>query len=122
MHYQAIPYSEVKVVRCTAGAIYDVVIDLRPDSATFMQWLAVELTAENRRMLYIPEMFAHGFLSLVEHTEVFYQSGEFYMPDYARGVRWNDPAFSIQWPDTVRIISDRDQTYPDFCQSGKILP
>jgi dTDP-4-dehydrorhamnose 3,5-epimerase len=114
LHYQAAPYGEAKLVRCTAGAIYDVIIDLRPDSAMFMQWLAVELTAENRRMLFIPEAFAHGFQTLVDHTEVFYQMSEFYVPDAARGIRWNDPAFGIRWPDAERIISERDQHYPDF--------
>lgn len=119
MHYQAMPYGEVKLVRCTAGAVYDVVIDLRPDSATFTQWVAVKLTAENRCMLYIPEMCAHGFLSLLDQTEVFYQMGSHYAPNYGRGVRWNDPAFGVQWPDAVRIISERDQTYPDFACQGR---
>lgn len=114
MHYQVAPHEEAKLVRCTRGAIYDVIIDLRPDSPTFMQWLAVELTADNYRMLYIPEGFAHGFQTLQDHTEVFYQMSEFYAPECARGIRWNDPAFAISWPPAERLISERDQQYPDF--------
>ena len=115
MHYQAQPHEEAKLVRCTKGAIYDVIIDLRLDSPTFKYWAAVELTADNHRMLYVPEGFAHGFQTLEDCTEVFYQMSEFYTPAYARGVRWDDLAFSIQWPLTERIISERDQSYPDFC-------
>jgi dTDP-4-dehydrorhamnose 3,5-epimerase len=114
MHYQAAPYEEVKLVRCTRGAIYDVVVDLRPDSPTFTRWVAVELTADNHRMLYVPEKFAHGFQTLEDNTEVFYQMSQFYAPEYARGVRWNDLAFGIQWPLAERIISERDHSYPDF--------
>jgi len=114
MHYQIAPYEEAKLVRCTRGAIYDVIIDLRPESPTFKQWIAVELTAENRRMLYVPEGFAHGFQTLEDNTEVFYQMSEFYHPECARGVRWDDPVFGIEWPDDERIISARDQQYPDF--------
>lgn len=114
MHYQADPHAEAKVVRCTAGAIYDVILDLRPFSPTFKQWLAVELTADNHRMLYIPEGLAHGFQTLVDHSEVLYQMSEFYHPESARGVRWNDPAFGIEWPAAERIISERDQAFPDF--------
>jgi len=114
LHYQAAPYEEVKLIRCTMGSIYDVVVDLRPLSPTFKQWLAVELTAENRKMLYIPEGLAHGFQTLEDHTEVLYQMSEFYHPECARGVRWNDPAFGIDWPLNVQIISIRDQQYPDF--------
>ena len=114
MHYQSVPFEEAKLVRCTMGVIYDVIIDLRPDSSTFRQWLAAELSAENRRMLYIPEGFAHGFLTLDENTEIFYQMSEFYSPAHARGVRWNDPYFNIEWPFEVRVISDQDRNYPDF--------
>jgi dTDP-4-dehydrorhamnose 3,5-epimerase len=115
MHYQVAPYGEVKLVRCTRGAIYDVIIDLRPDSPTFKQWMGVELTAENRRMLYVPEGFAHGYQTLVPETEVFYQVSEFYTPEAEGGVRWNDPAFAIEWPDTeVRTISEKDASWPDF--------
>ena len=117
MHFQVEPYAEAKVVRCTSGAIYDVIIDLRSNSPTFSEWLAVELTADNRRMLYIPEGFAHGFQTLVDNTEVFYQMSEFYHPECARGVRWNDAAFGIVWPMmTGLIISEKDQQYPDFDQ------
>jgi dTDP-4-dehydrorhamnose 3,5-epimerase len=114
MHYQAAPYEEVKLVRCTMGVIYDVIIDLRADSLTFRQWLAMELTADNRLMLFIPQGFAHGFQTLTDETEVFYQMSQFYTPDYARGVRWNDPAFKISWPADKRIISERDRSFPDF--------
>lgn len=114
MHYQASPYKEAKVVSCTAGGIYDVAVDLRPDSLTFRKWISVELTAENKKMLYIPEGFAHGFLTLTDAAEVFYQMSEFYEPSYARGVRWNDPTFAIQWPLKVAVISEKDQQFPDF--------
>lgn len=114
LHYQAAPFPEAKVVRCTAGSIYDVVVDLRADSQTYKQWIGVRLTAENRRMLYVPEGCAHGFLTLQDDTEVFYLMSEFYRPDLARGVRWDDPAFQISWPEKVEVISERDRTYPDF--------
>jgi dTDP-4-dehydrorhamnose 3,5-epimerase len=114
MHYQVAPYAESKLVRCTAGAIYDVIIDLRPKSATFTRWVAVELTAANRRMLYVPEGFAHGFQTLAENTEVYYQMSEFYHADSARGVRWNDTAFGIRWPVPDPILSPRDREYPDL--------
>jgi dTDP-4-dehydrorhamnose 3,5-epimerase len=114
MHYQAAPFEEAKLVRCTMGAICDVIIDLRPDSATFKKWMAVELSSANRRMLYIPEGFAHGFLTLQDQSEVFYQMSEFYVPELARGVRWNDPAFGIEWPISVSVMTDKDRTFPDF--------
>lgn len=114
MHYQAHPHAEAKLVRCTRGAIYDVAVDLRSDSPTFKQWLGATLTAGNRKMLYIPEGCAHGFLTLEDETEVFYQMSEFYHADLGQGVRWNDPAFGIVWPDEVHIIAERDRTYPDF--------
>jgi dTDP-4-dehydrorhamnose 3,5-epimerase len=114
MHFQAAPSPEAKLVRCTQGAIYDVVIDLRAESPTYKQWIGLKLTAENRRMLYIPEGCAHGFLTLEDKTEVFYQMSEFYHPELARGFRWDDPAFQIKWPATVEVISERDRTYPDF--------
>ena len=116
MHYQAPPYAETKVVRCTRGSIYDVVIDIRPESSTYTQWVAVLLTADKRNMVYVPEGCAHGFLTLADESEVFYQMSEFYNAGSARGVRWNDPAFQIIWPDAVEGISDRDRTYPDFEQ------
>jgi len=114
MHYQAAPFAEAKLVRCTSGSIYDVIIDLRPSSATFKKYFAVELSAENGRMLYIPEDFAHGFQTLQEDTEVFYQMAQRYSAEQARGVRWNDPAFGIEWPEGERIIIERDKNYPDF--------
>lgn len=114
MHYQKEPHQEVKLVRCTMGGIYDVIIDLRRDSATFRQWASVELTADNRRSVYIPEGIAHGFLTLADNCEVFYQMSEYFRPESSAGVRWNDPAFSIEWPGDVSIISDRDLNYPDF--------
>jgi dTDP-4-dehydrorhamnose 3,5-epimerase len=111
MHYQVEPHAEAKSVRCTMGAIYDVILDLRPDSATFKQWLAVELTAENRRLLFIPPGLAHGFQTLADNTEVFYQMSEFYHPECARGVRYDDPTFAIGWPLPVTIVSDQDMVY-----------
>jgi len=114
MHYQREPYGEAKVVRCTMGRIYDVTIDLRPESATFRQWASMELSADNRRSVYIPEGCAHGFLTLVDHCEVHYQMSEFFHSESVAGVRWNDPAFSIQWPGNVSIISSRDRDLPDF--------
>jgi dTDP-4-dehydrorhamnose 3,5-epimerase len=114
MHYQAPPYAEAKLVRCTRGTIYDVVVDLRPESRTFKQWIAIILTAEKRNLAYVPEGCAHGFLTLEHGTEVFYQMSEFYNAESARGVRWNDPAFRIEWPAKAEVMSTRDRTYPDF--------
>ncbi|MBI5665328.1 MAG: dTDP-4-dehydrorhamnose 3,5-epimerase [Nitrospirae bacterium] len=114
MHYQAGPHAEAKLVRCTQGSIYDVIIDLRPESKTYKNWFAVELNKDNRNMLYIPEHFAHGFLTLEDHAEVFYQMSEFYNAESTRGVRWDDPAFSIHWPAAVSVISGRDRDCPDF--------
>ena len=115
MHYQAKPYEEAKLVRCTMGAIYDVIIDIRLESLTFKQWVAVELTAENRKMLYIPEGMAHGFQTLVDNTEVFYQMSEFYHSESATGLRWDDPTFGIVWPQASQIIiSEKDKSYPNF--------
>jgi dTDP-4-dehydrorhamnose 3,5-epimerase len=114
MHYQAAPFEEVKVVRCNRGSIYDVIIDLRLNSAAYKQWLGVRLDEENGKMLYIPKGFAHGFQTLADDTEVFYQMSQVFSPEHARGVRWDDPAFSIRWPQDDRIILDRDRNYPDF--------
>ncbi len=114
MHFQLPPYAETKLVRCTQGALYDVIVDLRSHSATFRQWTAVELTAENCKALYVPQGFAHGFQTLADRTEVFYQMSEFYQPGYARGFRWNDPMFSIDWPAPMGVISERDRTYDDY--------
>lgn len=111
MHYQTKPHAEVKLVRCTAGTIYDVIIDLRPESSTFKQWFSVELSAENRKLLYIPEGFAHGFQTLTDRTELFYQHSAFHKQEHQRGVRYNDPAFIIPWSLPVCVISDRDQSF-----------
>jgi len=114
MHYQKRPYPEAKLVRCTQGGIYDVIVDLRRESSTFTQWFGVELTAENRKALYVPEGFAHGFLTLMDDTEVLYQMSEFFHSECAAGVRWDDPVFAIDWPGKIAVISDRDARYPDF--------
>jgi dTDP-4-dehydrorhamnose 3,5-epimerase len=112
MHYQAAPFAESKLVRCTRGSIYDVVLDLRPESPAFKQWIGVVLTAEKHNMVYVPEGCAHGFLTLENDIEVFYQMSEFYHAAAARGVRWDDPAFKIAWPGKVEVISARDRGYP----------
>jgi len=114
MHLQAPPHAEAKLVRCTQGAIYDVVLDLRTSSPAYRKWIAVVLSAANRHMVYIPEGCAHGFLTLEDETEIFYQMSEFYDAKSARGVRWNDPAFQISWPEKVEVISERDAAHPDF--------
>lgn len=114
MHYQVEPFPEAKLLRCTQGSIYDVALDLRPESPTFKRWFATVLSATNRQMLYIPPGCAHGFLTLEDSTEIFYQMSEFYAPESSRGVRWDDPAFQIAWPSMPVVISERDQSYPDF--------
>ena len=114
MHYQVPPSAEAKLIRCTAGAIFDVIIDLRESSATFRQHVAVELSAGTGKMLYVPEGFAHGFQTLVDDTEVSYQMSHAYAPESARGVRWDDPAFGIEWPAAERILHERDRNYPEF--------
>ncbi len=116
MHYQAEPHGESKLVRCVRGAIFDVAVDLRPDSPTRCRWHGVELTAENRLAFYIPAGLAHGFQTLTDDTEVLYQMGHAYAPEAARAVRFDDPAFAIAWPvpQGERVISERDRSYPDF--------
>lgn len=114
MHYQAPPFEEAKLVRCSRGALYDVIIDLRRHSDTFGSHFGVTLTAQDRAMLHVPRGFAHGFLTLEDDTEVFYQMSESYAPEYARGIRWNDPAFGIAWPEMVQFISEKDRSFPDF--------
>jgi dTDP-4-dehydrorhamnose 3,5-epimerase len=111
MHHQCPPFEEVKLVRCTRGAVYDVIIDLRSDSLTYRQWFSIELSAENRRALYIPEGFAHGFQTLVDNTELFYQMSEFFHPENACGLRWNDPKLGITWPYMNPIISVQDNNW-----------
>ena len=119
MHFQAAPYEEAKLVRCTKGSIYDVIIDLRPGSVTFARYFGILLEEDRHTMLYMPEGFAHGFLTMEDNTEIFYQMSEFYEPSSARGVRWNDPAFGIEWPAHISTISERDRSYPDFA-AGRV--
>ncbi|MEX1012828.1 MAG: dTDP-4-dehydrorhamnose 3,5-epimerase [Waddliaceae bacterium] len=114
MHYQIPPFAETKLVRCIAGEIYDVIIDIRPDSATYKQSFGAKLTQENRRMMFVPEGFAHGFLTLTDHSEVIYLVTAPYSKEHERGIRWNDPSFSIQWPELPLIVSEKDQNHPDF--------
>lgn len=114
MHYQTPPFEEAKIIRCTMGSMYDVIVDLRKGSKSYLRYVGVELNSQNRRMLYVPEGFAHGFLTLEDDTEISYQMTEYYAPDHAQGFRWNDPAFRIIWPGEVRVISDRDRTYADY--------
>jgi dTDP-4-dehydrorhamnose 3,5-epimerase len=115
MHYQVAPHAETKLVRCTRGAVYDVIVDLRADSPTFKRWVGLELSADNRRALYVPEGFAHGYQTLAPDTETHYQVSEFYTPGAERGVRWNDPAFTIEWPDPANaFLSEKDAAWPDF--------
>jgi dTDP-4-dehydrorhamnose 3,5-epimerase len=119
MHYQTPPHEEVKLVRCTMGAIYDVIVDLRPDSPAYLKHVAVELTQANRTALYVPEGCAHGFQTLTDDTEVFYQISAYFSSDHSVGHRWNDPAFGIEWPLEVSVISERDSGYPDFVPPTK---
>lgn len=112
LHFQASPHEEAKLVRCTRGAIYDVAVDIRSHSRTYLKWYGVELTSENRRMMFIPHGFAHGFQTLVDKSEVFYLMSEFYYPESARGLRWDDPTLGVNWPIASQIISDKDLTYP----------
>jgi dTDP-4-dehydrorhamnose 3,5-epimerase len=115
LHFQRVPHAEVKTVRCTRGAVYDVIVDLRPDSPTYTHWIGVELTAENGRMLYVPEGFAHGYQTLADASETFYLVSEFYTPEAEGGVRWDDPAFGIEWPQAAdRIMSEKDRGWPDY--------
>jgi dTDP-4-dehydrorhamnose 3,5-epimerase len=120
MHYQISPCAEAKLVRCTRGAVFDVIIDLRPDSPTYTQWIGVELTSDSHKLLYVPEGFAQGFQTLLDNAEVFYQMSEFYSPAHQRGVRYDDPAFGIQWPLGVSVLSDKDKAWPDFLQSRDV--
>lgn len=117
MHYQIAPYEESKLIRCTRGAIYDAIIDLRRDSPTFKQWFGIELTQDNYTMLFLPEGFAHGFLTLVDDTEVSYQVSAFYTPGSERIIRYNDPTFAIAWPGTITEITDKDRLQADFTES-----
>ncbi|MDP2647999.1 MAG: dTDP-4-dehydrorhamnose 3,5-epimerase [Candidatus Yanofskybacteria bacterium] len=114
LHYQTPPYAEAKLIRCTKGALYDVALDLRPDSPTYKQWFGVELTEDNQKQLYIPEGLAHGFITLKEDTEAFYMVSECYHPEAEKGVRHDDPAFKIKWPIPIEVISDKDKSWPSF--------
>lgn len=114
MHYQLAPMAEDKIVRCLRGSFLDVILDLRPDSATYLRHFAVELTAENRTMLYVPKGFAHGYLTLEDNTEALYLATQFYSPQHERGVRYNDPKFGVRWPFPPIVISDKDRSLPDF--------
>lgn len=122
LHYQIAPHEEAKLMRCIRGAIYDVIVDLRPESPTYKQWLGVELTADNHRMLYVPGGFAHGYQTLMDDNETFYPVSHFYAPGFERGIRWDDPAFGIEWPLDVQVISDKDTSWPDYegslCEVG----
>lgn len=114
MHYQVVPYAEDKLVRCTRGAIHDVIVDIRPESPAYKQHIAVELSGANRRALFVPKGFAHGFLTMEDDSEVSYQMSEFYVPGAGAGFRYNDPVLAISWPGDVKVISERDRTYADF--------
>lgn len=114
LHYQLAPRAETKLVRCVRGALWDVILDLREGSPSFGRWFGAELSAENRRMLYVPRGFAHGFVTLADDTEALYFVDEFYAPELERGVRWNDPRFGIRWPVEPRVLSDKDAGHPDF--------
>ncbi len=114
LHFQTAPHQEVKLVRCTSGTAWDVLVDLRPDSPSWLRWTAVEISSTNRTAVYVPAGCAHGFQTLVDGTELLYQMSEFYQPQAASGVRWNDPAFGITWPVSPIVVSDRDNAYPDF--------
>ncbi len=114
VHYQVAPHEEAKLVRCTSGALFDVIVDIRPDSATFGHWYGVELSAENRKMLYVPQGFAHGYQTLTDGTEAFYQVSEFYAPGAEQGIRYDDARFAIEWPLAIQVISDKDANWPDY--------
>lgn len=114
MHYQAKPHAEAKLVRCTKGAVFDVAIDLRPGSATYRQWFGVTLSSDNYKMFYIPEDFAHGYMTIENHSELTYMVSTFYAPSAERGVRWDDPAFNIKWPFSPKIISEKDKKWADY--------
>ena len=120
MHYQVSPHEEVKLVRCTMGAVYDVIVDLRATSSTYLHHVGMVLSAENRRALYIPKQFAHGFLTLTDSCEVSYHMSEFYAPSSARGFRWDDPTFRIEWPEPFTVMSEKDQTWPTFSKNGNL--
>jgi dTDP-4-dehydrorhamnose 3,5-epimerase len=114
MHYNAAPHGEAKLIRCATGAVYDVIVDMRAGSPTMLSWIGVELGAENGRALFVPAGFAHGFITLTDDTDVFYQMGDFYRPEAARGLRWNDPRLALRWPREPTMVAERDAAYPDY--------
>lgn len=114
MHYQVSPYEETKLVKCTSGAIYDIIIDLRKDSPTYFKWIGVELSEDNNRMLYVPKDFAHGFITLADNTVIQYMVSQFYAPGAEKGIKWDDPQFNIQWPIAITVISEKDNAHPYF--------
>jgi dTDP-4-dehydrorhamnose 3,5-epimerase len=122
LHYQIEPAAEVKVVRCVAGALWDVIVDLRSTSSSFGSWFGAELTAANRRMMYVPRGFAHGFLTLTDHCETIYLVSDAYAPVLERGVRWNDPYFGIRWPSSPAVLSEKDDTWPNFDPIRHAIP
>ena len=122
MHYQLPPCAETKLLRCVRGSVWDVIIDLRPNSPTFRQWYGAELSGANRRAMYVPKGFAHGFISLVDDVEVMYFVDEYYAPDHERGIRWNDPTFKIEWPIQPVVISEKDRGHPDFNPDYHLTP
>ncbi len=121
LHFQEAPHAEIKIVRCTRGAVYDVVVDLRPESPTFKNWFGIELTAENFKALYVPEGFAHGYLTLEDDSEIYYHTSEFYHPESATGVRYDDPEFEIVWPIGIAVISGQDNEWPDFASRKALI-
>ena len=122
LHYQDEPYAEAKLIRCIKGSLYDVIVDLRPQSATYTQWLATELTEDNYKMIYVPEGFAHGYQTLEDNTEIFYQVSQIYSPEFERGIRFNDPLLRIQWPGDIRTISDKDLSWKDYLPQENDFP
>ena len=114
MHFQKSPYEEAKLIHCSRGLIYDVIVDLRPNSSTYMEWTSVEMSMENKKMVYVPEGFAHGFQTLENNTEVIYQMSQFFLPDHSGGFRWDDPSFNIEWPSDPKVISPKDKVFPNF--------
>jgi dTDP-4-dehydrorhamnose 3,5-epimerase len=120
MHFQRPPHDESKLIRCVRGALYDVIVDIRRASGTYGHWFGVELSAENRRALFVPEGFAHGFITLADRTEVSYQISAYYTPGHAAGLRYDDPALAIEWPVAVEVIADKDREWPDFAEPGAV--
>lgn len=121
LHFQSAPHVEVKIVRCTRGSMFDVIVDLRPDSPSYKRWFGVELSEDNHKMLYVPEGCAQGYVTLSDNTEMYYHTSEFYHPESASGVRFDDPEFAIEWPAAAAVISDQDRAWPDYASRGSAL-